>query len=158
MPGTAAKAVPPWGSALGFQKSSTCSLCCPGDPVLEEPGRPLTQPVTLSRAVCDRLSLVHHITSPKAVSAPWRRLQLLPSCFPWSFSLHPCLNLRCRSCLLSLAAAPGTVWWPQPCSSCLGVQCGAAQRQEMCQVPRNLQTSILPVSVEQQISVVSNYR
>lgn len=110
MPGTAAKAVPPWGGALGFQKSSTCSLCCPGDPVLEEPGRPLTQPVTLSRAVCDRLSLVHHITSPKAVSAPWRRLQLLPSCFPWSFSLHLCLNLRCRSCLLSLAAAPGTVW------------------------------------------------
>ncbi|NWW21577.1 WDR90 protein, partial [Falcunculus frontatus] len=39
--------------------------------VLEEPGRPLTQPVTLSGAVCDRLSLVHQITSPKAVSAPW---------------------------------------------------------------------------------------
>ncbi|XP_039416096.1 WD repeat-containing protein 90 isoform X3 [Corvus cornix cornix] len=38
-----------------------------GDQVLEEPGRPLTKPVTLSRAVCDRLSLVHHITSPKAV-------------------------------------------------------------------------------------------
>ncbi|NXS87661.1 WDR90 protein, partial [Erpornis zantholeuca] len=38
--------------------------------VLEEPGGPLTQ-VTLSRAVCDRLSLVHRITSPKAVSAPW---------------------------------------------------------------------------------------
>ncbi|NXB22579.1 WDR90 protein, partial [Rhagologus leucostigma] len=42
-----------------------------GAQVLEEPGRPLTQPVTLSRAVCDHLSLVHHITSPKAVSAPW---------------------------------------------------------------------------------------
>ncbi|NXI76746.1 WDR90 protein, partial [Rhipidura dahli] len=63
----------PGGGALGFQRSSTCCLCCPGDQVLEEPGRTLTQPVTLSRAVCDRLSLIHHITSPKAVSTPWRR-------------------------------------------------------------------------------------
>ncbi|NXS29255.1 WDR90 protein, partial [Pomatostomus ruficeps] len=39
--------------------------------VLEEPGRPLTQPVTLSRAVCDHLAHVHQITSSKAVSAPW---------------------------------------------------------------------------------------
>ncbi|NXA97342.1 WDR90 protein, partial [Melanocharis versteri] len=37
--------------------------------VLEEPGRLLTQPVT---PVCDRLSLVQQITSPKAVSALWR--------------------------------------------------------------------------------------
>nr|XP_030140775.3 WD repeat-containing protein 90 isoform X6 [Taeniopygia guttata] len=37
-----------------------------GDQVLEEPGRPLTQPVTLSRAVCD-LSLIQHTSSPKAV-------------------------------------------------------------------------------------------
>ncbi|NWX32194.1 WDR90 protein, partial [Notiomystis cincta] len=61
------------GGALSFQKSSTCSLCCPGDQVLEEPSHPLTHPVTLSRAVRDRLSLVHRITSPKAVSAPWSR-------------------------------------------------------------------------------------
>ncbi|NXM21015.1 WDR90 protein, partial [Ploceus nigricollis] len=38
-----------------------------GNQVLEEPGRPLTQPVTLSRAVCD-LSLTQQISSPKAVS------------------------------------------------------------------------------------------
>ncbi|RLV89514.1 hypothetical protein DV515_00014826 [Chloebia gouldiae] len=37
-----------------------------GDQVLEEPGRPPTQPVTLSRAVCD-LSLIQQISSPKAV-------------------------------------------------------------------------------------------
>ncbi|NXF35192.1 WDR90 protein, partial [Nyctibius bracteatus] len=33
---------------------------------------PVHQPVTLTKAVRDRLSLVHQITSPKAVSAPWR--------------------------------------------------------------------------------------
>ncbi|KAM7038912.1 WD repeat-containing protein 90 isoform 2-T2 [Acridotheres tristis] len=38
-----------------------------GDQVLEEPGRPQTQLVTLSRPVCDRLSLIPQITSPKAV-------------------------------------------------------------------------------------------
>ncbi|XP_018863760.1 WD repeat-containing protein 90 isoform X7 [Parus major] len=38
-----------------------------GDQVLEEPSHPLTQLVTLPRAVCDRLSLVEPITRPKAV-------------------------------------------------------------------------------------------
>ncbi|NXN82297.1 WDR90 protein, partial [Bombycilla garrulus] len=37
----------------------------------EEPGCPLPQPVTLSRAVCDHLSLVQQTASPEAVSAPW---------------------------------------------------------------------------------------
>ncbi|XP_077642916.1 WD repeat-containing protein 90 isoform X4 [Lonchura striata] len=37
-----------------------------GDQVLEEPSCPLTQPVTLSRAVCD-LSLIQQASSPKAV-------------------------------------------------------------------------------------------
>ncbi|XP_053813526.1 WD repeat-containing protein 90 isoform X4 [Vidua chalybeata] len=37
-----------------------------GDQVLEEPGHPPTQPVTLSRAVCDP-SLTQRISSPKAV-------------------------------------------------------------------------------------------
>ncbi|NXK90310.1 WDR90 protein, partial [Formicarius rufipectus] len=40
---------------------------------LEKPICQLLPTVTLTRAVCDRLSLIHHITSPKAVSALWRR-------------------------------------------------------------------------------------
>ncbi|NXT75060.1 WDR90 protein, partial [Zapornia atra] len=47
---------------------------CPG-PVAdsEDPICQLPQPVTLTKAVRDRLSLIHQITSPKAVSALWRR-------------------------------------------------------------------------------------
>ncbi|NXN37208.1 WDR90 protein, partial [Rhinoptilus africanus] len=42
---------------------------CPGPAAVSEDA----QPVTLTKAVRDRLSLVHQITSPKAVSAAWRR-------------------------------------------------------------------------------------
>ncbi|NWI66893.1 WDR90 protein, partial [Todus mexicanus] len=38
---------------------------------LEDPIHQLPQPVTLTKAVQDRLSLIQQITSPKAVSAPW---------------------------------------------------------------------------------------
>ncbi|NXA30062.1 WDR90 protein, partial [Ibidorhyncha struthersii] len=41
--------------------------------VSEDPIRQLPQPVTLTKAVRDRLSLIHQITSPKAVSTLWRR-------------------------------------------------------------------------------------
>ncbi|NXP43883.1 WDR90 protein, partial [Heliornis fulica] len=37
----------------------------------EDPSCRLTQPVMLTKAVRDRLSLIHQITSPKTVSAPW---------------------------------------------------------------------------------------
>ncbi|NXV45983.1 WDR90 protein, partial [Uria aalge] len=40
---------------------------CPGPAAVSED----PQPVTLTKAVRDRLSLIHQITSPKAVSAPW---------------------------------------------------------------------------------------
>ncbi|NXA05738.1 WDR90 protein, partial [Sapayoa aenigma] len=39
--------------------------------VSSEPVHQLPQPVTVTRAVCDRLSLLHHVPSPKAVSVPW---------------------------------------------------------------------------------------
>ncbi|NWX77356.1 WDR90 protein, partial [Alca torda] len=42
---------------------------CPGPAAVSED----PQPVTLTKAVRDRLSLIHQITSPKAVSALWRR-------------------------------------------------------------------------------------
>ncbi|NXT20056.1 WDR90 protein, partial [Syrrhaptes paradoxus] len=57
----------PWVS-----ESPTCSSCHPGDQVLEDPIQQMPQPVMLTKAVRDRLSLVQQITSPKAVSAPWR--------------------------------------------------------------------------------------
>ncbi|NXE98126.1 WDR90 protein, partial [Menura novaehollandiae] len=60
---------PSEGSKLPYD--SIRKSCPSPGAVPEEPGRPLSQPVTFTRAVCDRLSLVHHITSPKAVSAPW---------------------------------------------------------------------------------------
>lgn len=83
--GTAAQAVPPWVDALGFHKSPTHSSCYPGGQVSGDPLCQLPQPVTLTKAVRDRLSLIHQITSPKAVSALWKSLQLLPFCLPWSF-------------------------------------------------------------------------
>ncbi|NWQ91109.1 WDR90 protein, partial [Burhinus bistriatus] len=47
---------------------------CPGPVAVSEDSiRQLPQPVTLTKAVRDRLSLIHQITSPKAVSALWRR-------------------------------------------------------------------------------------
>ncbi|XP_032560024.1 WD repeat-containing protein 90 isoform X1 [Chiroxiphia lanceolata] len=45
----------------------SCPSPAAGDGASEEPVRPPPPPVTLTRAVCDRLSLIHHITSPKAV-------------------------------------------------------------------------------------------
>ena len=66
--------MPPRVDALGFRKSPTRSSCHPGGQVSEDPIRQLPQPVTLTKAVRDRVSLIHQITSPKAVSAPWRRL------------------------------------------------------------------------------------
>ncbi|XP_017664162.1 PREDICTED: WD repeat-containing protein 90 [Lepidothrix coronata] len=45
----------------------SCPSPAAGDGASEEPVRQLPPPVTLTRAVCDRLSLIHHITSPKAV-------------------------------------------------------------------------------------------
>ncbi|NXS56826.1 WDR90 protein, partial [Brachypteracias leptosomus] len=45
---------------------------CPGPAtVLEELVHQLPQTVTLTKAAQDQLSLVHQITNPKAVSAPW---------------------------------------------------------------------------------------
>ncbi|NWI87471.1 WDR90 protein, partial [Pitta sordida] len=45
---------------------------CPNPAAVSaEPVHQLPQPVTLTRAVCDHLSRVHHTASPKAVSAPW---------------------------------------------------------------------------------------
>ncbi|NWU72761.1 WDR90 protein, partial [Pterocles burchelli] len=58
--------------------SGTCrgsgTSCSSGEAgwVLEDPIQQMSQPVTLTKAVRDRLSLVQQITSPKAVSAPWR--------------------------------------------------------------------------------------
>ncbi|NXU84395.1 WDR90 protein, partial [Xiphorhynchus elegans] len=51
-----------------IQRSCHSPVAVSGKPVCQLP-----PPVTLTRAVCDRLSLVHHVTSPKAVSALWRR-------------------------------------------------------------------------------------
>lgn len=56
----------------GFQKSPALSSCHPGGKPSEDPVRQLPQPVTLTKAVRDRLSLIHQITSPRAVSVPWR--------------------------------------------------------------------------------------
>lgn len=100
-PGCATLCWMPWVS----EKPQPFSSCHPGGQVSKDP-----QPVTLTKAVRDRLSLIHQITSPKAVSAPWRRLQLLPFRLLWSFP--PCLVFEClylgrRSCLLSFAADPG---------------------------------------------------
>ncbi|NXX23231.1 WDR90 protein, partial [Podargus strigoides] len=60
---------PPEGSRLPYnsiQKSCPTPAAASEDPVCQLP-----QLVTLTKAVRDRLSLVHRITSPKAVSAPW---------------------------------------------------------------------------------------
>lgn len=65
--GSTGCAVP--GGCLGFPKSPTCSFCHPGDQVSEDPVHQPPQLVMLTKAVRDRLSLVHQITSPKAVSA-----------------------------------------------------------------------------------------
>ncbi|NXP04758.1 WDR90 protein, partial [Thinocorus orbignyianus] len=57
---------PSEGSKLPYdsiQKSCPAPVAVSEDP----------QPVTLTKAVRDRLSLVHQITSPKAVSSPWGR-------------------------------------------------------------------------------------
>uniref|UniRef100_A0A7M4DUR7 WD repeat-containing protein 90 n=1 Tax=Crocodylus porosus TaxID=8502 RepID=A0A7M4DUR7_CROPO len=44
------------------------SACNPGGRVVEDPARELPRPVTLTKAVRDRLSLIQQITSPKDVS------------------------------------------------------------------------------------------
>ncbi|NXT90498.1 WDR90 protein, partial [Anhinga rufa] len=60
---------PSEGSKLPYD---SIQKSCPGPAaVSEDPVCQLPQPVTLTKAVRDRLSLIHQITSPKAVSAPW---------------------------------------------------------------------------------------
>ncbi|KAM6320084.1 WD repeat-containing protein 90 [Podargus strigoides] len=49
------------------RKSPTCSSCHPDGRASEDPVCQLPQLVTLTKAVRDRLSLVHRITSPKAM-------------------------------------------------------------------------------------------
>ncbi|NWS64489.1 WDR90 protein, partial [Chunga burmeisteri] len=62
---------PSEGSKLPYD---SIQKSCPGPvAVSEDPIHQLLQPVMLTKAVCDRLSLIHQITSPKAVSALWRR-------------------------------------------------------------------------------------
>ncbi|NXK11418.1 WDR90 protein, partial [Herpetotheres cachinnans] len=62
---------PSEGSKLSYD---SIQKSCPGlAAVSEDPVCQLPQPVTLTKAVRDRLSLIHQITSPKAVSALWRR-------------------------------------------------------------------------------------
>ncbi|NXJ32215.1 WDR90 protein, partial [Ciconia maguari] len=60
---------PSEGSKLPYD--SIQKSCSGPAAVSEDPVRQLPQPVTLTKAVRDRLSLIHQITSPKAVSAPW---------------------------------------------------------------------------------------
>ncbi|KAK0687682.1 WDR90 protein, partial [Pygoscelis papua] len=60
---------PSEGSKLPYD--SIQKSCLGPAAVSEDPVQQLPQPVTLTKAVCDRLSLIHQITSPKAVSAPW---------------------------------------------------------------------------------------
>ncbi|NXL37215.1 WDR90 protein, partial [Glaucidium brasilianum] len=62
---------PSEGSKLPYD--SIQKSCASPAAVLEDPVHQLPQPVTLTKAVRDRLSLIHQITSPKAVSALWRR-------------------------------------------------------------------------------------
>ncbi|NWU47974.1 WDR90 protein, partial [Dromas ardeola] len=57
---------PSEGSKLPYD---SIQKICPGPAAVSED----PQPVTLTKAVRDRLSLIHQITSPKAVSALWRR-------------------------------------------------------------------------------------
>ncbi|NWX15073.1 WDR90 protein, partial [Aegotheles bennettii] len=60
---------PSEGSKLPYD---SIQKSCPGPAaVSEDPIHQLPQPVTLTKAVRDRLSLIHQITSPKAVSALW---------------------------------------------------------------------------------------
>ncbi|NWS46281.1 WDR90 protein, partial [Probosciger aterrimus] len=56
----------PKGPKDSIQKSCPGPAAAPEDPVRQ-------QPVALTSAVRDRLSLIQQITSPKAVSASWRR-------------------------------------------------------------------------------------
>ncbi|KAF1471371.1 WD repeat-containing protein 90, partial [Pygoscelis antarcticus] len=60
---------PSEGSKLPYD--SIQKSCLGPAAVSEDPIQQLPQPVTLTKAVRDRLSLIHQITSPKAVSAPW---------------------------------------------------------------------------------------
>ncbi|NXJ80329.1 WDR90 protein, partial [Trogon melanurus] len=60
---------PSEGSKLPYD--SIRKSCPSPEAVLEDSVHQLPQPVTLTKVVRDRLSLVHQITSPEAVSAPW---------------------------------------------------------------------------------------
>ncbi|NXL87218.1 WDR90 protein, partial [Alectura lathami] len=60
---------PPEASKLPY--NSIQRSCSSPAAASEEPLRQLPQPVMLTKAVRDRLSLVRHITSPRAVSVPW---------------------------------------------------------------------------------------
>ncbi|NWR80558.1 WDR90 protein, partial [Centropus unirufus] len=59
------------GEASSFQKSPARSSCHPSAQDPEDPVHRWAQPVTLTKAVHNRLSLVRQITGPRAVSAPW---------------------------------------------------------------------------------------
>ncbi|NWR66951.1 WDR90 protein, partial [Bucorvus abyssinicus] len=60
---------PSEGSKLRYD---SIQKSCPGPTaVSEDPIQQQPQPVMLTKAVRDRVSLIHQITSPKAVSAPW---------------------------------------------------------------------------------------
>ncbi|NWZ18646.1 WDR90 protein, partial [Asarcornis scutulata] len=64
---------PSEGSQLPYDSiQKSCSSPAAGGQPSEDPVCQLPQPVTLTKAVRDRLSLIHQITSPRAVSVPWR--------------------------------------------------------------------------------------
>ncbi|KAM6077548.1 WD repeat-containing protein 90 isoform 2-T2 [Theristicus caerulescens] len=71
---------PSEGSKLPYDSiQKSCPGPAAGGQVSEDPVPQLPQPVTLTKAVRDRLSLVHQITSPKAVP---RRCPVIPKSIP----------------------------------------------------------------------------
>ncbi|XP_064376546.1 WD repeat-containing protein 90 isoform X2 [Dromaius novaehollandiae] len=68
------------GSKLPYDSiQKSCSSLAAGGQVLEDPVHQLPQPVTLTKAVRDRLSLIQQITSPKAMP---RRCPLITKSIP----------------------------------------------------------------------------
>ncbi|XP_074742639.1 WD repeat-containing protein 90 isoform X2 [Strix uralensis] len=71
---------PSEGSKLPYDSiQKSCASPAAGGRVSEDPVRQLPQPVTLTKAVRDRLSLIHQITSPKAMP---RRRPLIAKTIP----------------------------------------------------------------------------
>lgn len=145
-----------WGwqlglDALAFPGSPISSSCHPGGQTPEDPIQ--QQPVALTSAVRDRLSLIQQITSPKAVSASWRRLQLLAFCLP-CFSPHLLFEgLYLRSCFLLFVADLTPIWAQSvDCSPAVtdGVaQCGPAQsRAELNAKHLTISRHLLRISTE----------